>query len=612
LPALGCVILLAIVAAGTANASTVGVSSVGTVVWSGSGFNVPITYTLTSASAVDTDIYIYDSNGLVVNMLSAGPHSTGTYTVMWNGRYTNGTQAQADTYTIRVSVDNGLSLSCPAYNLYVPTSIAFDAASNMYLVELKNITKISGGTRTILATSAYPDDVAVDTGGNVYFSDLESNEVKKIAPGGTILTLATGFSMPASLAVDTTGNVYVADTLNRALKKIAPDGTVTTACSFVSYASWMTMDAAGNMYAVDTISGGDYGIKRITPGGAVTVLPYGSGSNADMAVDAAGNIYLADSTHESIKRICPNGTVLTIASFNDPNGNPLGIAIDTAGNLYYSDMRHVMKYATPLTISDPVTVNIEQSLLGTPCLIQGHVTYNGAPVAGIRVSTPDAIDYTDSSGNYYLDALSGTTVAITATCNGHSKTITVTIPAGTSLSVNNDITIVYPATYTITLKSGWNLIGYPANNPTLRAGDIIGTASAHVDMVSAYNNSTDMYTSYATGAPAWRNVQIASGHGYFIHCTQDSTYTAAGTGNPATSVTVYNGWNVLGWSGDDIQASVVMSRVPASMIARYDASTAMFKIYYSGASSGHDFTLRGGDGFFLLSTSSTAQTLNIG
>jgi hypothetical protein len=70
-----------------------------------------------------------------------------------------------------------------------------------------------------------PNDVAVDSSGNVYVADTNNGLVKEIlAVGGsipaspTINTLGSGFSVPEGVAVDGSGNVFVADEGNNAVK----------------------------------------------------------------------------------------------------------------------------------------------------------------------------------------------------------------------------------------------------------------------------------------------------------------------------------------------------------------------------------------------------------
>ena len=132
-----------------------------------------------------------------------------------------------------------------------------------------------------------PYGIALDSSGNVYVADRNNNRIRKITPEGLVSTLAgsglgfangkgtdAAFSGPQDIALDSSGNVYVADTSNHLIRKITPSGLVSTIAGssqgFLNgrgtdaqfYApSGITVVSSGDIYVADT---GNFLIRRIS------------------------------------------------------------------------------------------------------------------------------------------------------------------------------------------------------------------------------------------------------------------------------------------------------------------------------------------------------------
>lgn len=271
-----------------------------------------------------------------------------------------------------------------------PRGIASDGRGTIYVADVRNhaILKISAtGTTTVLAGKPgifgdedgigveakfnSPMSLAVDRSGNVYVADLNNHSIRRISPEGAVSTLAGGrslagsadgagsqarFSSPHGVAVDREGNVYVADTDNSTIRKITPAGVVSTLAGVAGVAGGadgaggaasfrfpqdLTTDSAGNIYVSDVNA---HTIRKITPQGVVVTLAGANGHTglADgiggaaqfkfprgIATDGANNIFVVDSNNYAIRKITPEGVVSTVHRAGETDGMtlPAGLAI---------------------------------------------------------------------------------------------------------------------------------------------------------------------------------------------------------------------------------------------------------------------------------------------
>jgi hypothetical protein len=100
-----------------------------------------------------------------------------------------------------------------------------------------------GGSATAARLSG-PRHVTVAADGALYLADGENHRIRRIAPDGTITTVAgngiagsdgdggpaTGAAIntPHAVALDDAGNLFIADSLSARIRKVTPDGTITT------------------------------------------------------------------------------------------------------------------------------------------------------------------------------------------------------------------------------------------------------------------------------------------------------------------------------------------------------------------------------------------------
>jgi len=351
-----------------------------------------------------------------------------------------------------------------------------------------------------------PTGIAVDLLGNVYVADLGNYLIREITPAGVVSTLAgnvagggtatdgtgtaAGFIYPQSLAVDASGNVYVAD--GNEIRKIAPGGIVTTlaggttqgeidgigtAATF-SNPYGLTVDAVGNIYATD-----NYTIRKITPAGVVTTIAGTStGAGTGDGVGAAAALGV----------------------------NMSGIACDGQGNLYATDGSYIRKISIAgYTLNTPLPAGLvfdatTGTISGTPVLATTAASYSvtaynrgGSDTTSVIVSVtgtlpvvppainPPNISYTPATNSYPAGTAISNLVpantggAVPAMIYGKTTTLTGTsaISSPTGLAVDASGNIYVTNNYNIyTISSG--VVSLLAGSGTSGFTDGQGTAAS--------------------------------------------------------------------------------------------------------------------------------------
>jgi uncharacterized protein (TIGR03437 family) len=236
--------------------------------------------------------------------------------------------------------------------------------------------------------------IALDRLGNAYLSDTDHSLIRKIDAKGIITTIAgigaAGFSgdggpaaaavlnLPYGVAADLAGNVYIADLGNQRVRRIAPDGTMSTVAGtgvkgslgdggLATNAQLMSprnvaVDAAGNLY-VSEFEG--HRVRRVTTDGKISTIAgtgvagfRGDGGlavnaqigfPAGLTLDRTGNLYLADSQNQRIRKIVPGGIISTVVggTQSEPLLTPVAVALDNYGNICVADTSGVIHEATP-------------------------------------------------------------------------------------------------------------------------------------------------------------------------------------------------------------------------------------------------------------------------
>lgn len=245
-----------------------------------------------------------------------------------------------------------------------PEQIAIDSSGNLYIADVltNNVYKetlVNGVyTQSILrANLGGPIGVAVDGKGNVYIADSDNSRVllEELETNGTYTESVVPTSglggIVFDLAVDTKYNLYIADPFNNRIVKETPSGSsytqsVIPATGLLS-PEGVAVDSLGNLYIADTfndrivketVSGSSYTQSVIVP----AVLPPGpSGVNSPQQIFLVGDtVYIADTLNSRIAKATYDATtkVYTLSTVATVSLNaPTGVALDGSGNLFIAD-----------------------------------------------------------------------------------------------------------------------------------------------------------------------------------------------------------------------------------------------------------------------------------
>ncbi len=263
---------------------------------------------------------------------------------------------------IGVADDGRLVVADEANNLI--RTIAPEAISSSTrgraLAVAGRLSQLEGVRVTVFASASLlsrPGGMALDVEGNVIVADSGRHAIRRISASGTVTTIAGGageglrdgvgrqaqFSDPQGVAVRADGSIYVADSGNNRIRRIAPDGSVTTV------AGSGPPSAEGN-----------WGDHRDGPATEARFR----GPSA-LAFDGAGNLIIVETRNSRIRLLSPGGEVSTIAgaapapapgdrhqgNYGSRDGpgsralfhSPKGIALDGDGNIFFTESNNAIR-----------------------------------------------------------------------------------------------------------------------------------------------------------------------------------------------------------------------------------------------------------------------------
>lgn len=269
-------------------------------------------------SPAGTYIYVADSLNDRIQKFDA----TGNFVCQWEGDY---------------------DLDGPSAR---PQAIAVDSQNYLYVNALGRIEKFDQRGRFLghWGSGINAWDIALDSQGNLYMTEVATSSVKKYGPTGDFITqwgsLGTGdgqFNSLTGIAIDSQDNVYIADRNNHRIQKFTSSGVYLDQwdaegqeADLWGFPASVAVDDSGNTYATSTR------IYMFSPDGALLDVfgePGEVTGSGDIVVAANQTIYAVDLNNVKINRFSPESALLdswgSAGSGPGQFNSPVGIAAST-------------------------------------------------------------------------------------------------------------------------------------------------------------------------------------------------------------------------------------------------------------------------------------------
>jgi uncharacterized protein (TIGR03437 family) len=378
--------------------------------------------------------------------------------------------------------------------LHNPMGLAIDSSGDIYIADTGdnlirevttdgNITSVAGDgypsyagdpTTTVapippspanVAELNHPEDVALDSSGNIYIADTANGRVREIVSGnistiagsttigyagdGAAATSADLFA-PYALALDSKANVYIVENADSRIREVTVsnayintivgngisgffgDGAAATSAELNS-PTGIAIDSSGNLYIADSQN---LVIRKVSNSNISSIagnhIYAYSGDNGPatsaqlntplgVATDAGGDVYIADSANNVVRMVTKGGAIYNVlgngVASTSGLSNPEGLVVDSSGNLYIADSQNArVQKVTPSGSVSTVAGNGKPGYGG-----------DGGAATSAQLNAPLGLAL-DSAGNLYISDFSNNRVRKV------SASGTITTVAGTGMT----------------------------------------------------------------------------------------------------------------------------------------------------------------------------------
>ena len=333
-------------------------------------------------------------------------------------RHNHRIQKWASGATTGVTFAGGNGQGSNANQFNAPTGIDIDSSGNIYVCDYGNhsIQKFpSNSTSSINGTTvagirgnsagttnrlSYPNDIAIDSSGNIFVCDGSGTDrvikfPSNSSSGTTGTVIRSGLNNPSGICLDSSDNLFIANTDNHCILRMAYSGG--------TYSN--PTEIAGNSGSSGT------GLNRLF-------------QPNDVAVDSSGNLYVADHYNNRIMKYLAS-SFSSGANYNNYGtsilsvSTPVGLHIDSSDSLYVSSHNgeKVQKIFFGLSVTQ---ITSTSGGLGQVADLDTLVTPHG-----FHIFNNDECYSTDTSRNRIMYWTTSATAGVQIVTGGSAKGFTV-------------------------------------------------------------------------------------------------------------------------------------------------------------------------------------------
>lgn len=230
-----------------------------------------------------------------------------------------------------------------------PLSVAAAADGSLYVADrmLPGVWKVTNGQATVFSKGEKRfrtplnaiRAVAVATDGTVYAGDSATREVYRLTDDGTPTPLTNGgIGIPVDIAIDSTGQLFVSDLETQRIWKVPAEGGTPEELVQLAAPRGLFIDSQDRLWAI--AASGEAPLVRIAADGSVepVVTTRAFEFPHDVVVADNGTVIVSDNYARCLWKVSGEGEVTKLAE-GEPLVGPVGLAVGSDNGVLVADPR---------------------------------------------------------------------------------------------------------------------------------------------------------------------------------------------------------------------------------------------------------------------------------